>query len=218
MLLRAKNKGISLLSNAWDIFIDWQYLQNIGLTFIDGILYEDVAFATLLFAQSKSILAFPKHLTNYLVRQNSIMTFDTTKTLPAFANPLLEHFLSTNEAFRYLSAYSWCVTLCELVAFCDKNGEIGTLLMECYLKHWLLESSQIMIFENDPYHMKDNCMDLIKRFQPLYLPKPIRLQIFYDMPRLWRIKNLWLKIRYFIKGLLKKIRKLKSPQINKNRL
>lgn len=204
VLLRAKNKGISLLANAWDIFIDWQYLQNIRLTFIDGVLYEDVAFAILLFAQSKSILALQKRLTNYLIRQNSITTYDATKTLPVFANPLLEHFSSTNEAWRYLGVYSWCVMLCEFVAFCDRNGEIGTLLMECYLRHQLLESSQIMIFENDPYRMKDNCMDLIKRFQPLYLPKPIILQIFYDMPLLWQIKKLWIKIRYFIKGLLKK--------------
>lgn len=200
------------MANAWDIFIDWQYLQNIRLSFIDGVLWEDVPFAIMLFTQSKSILAFPKCLTNYLIRQNSIMTFNPTKTLPTFANPLLEHFSSTSEAWRYLSAYSWCVIVCDFVAFCDKNSDIGKLLMECYFRHLLLESSQIMTFKSDPYNIRDNFMDLLKRFQPLYLPKPIRLQIFYDMPLSWQIKNLWLKIRYFIKDLLKKNNKARIAQ------
>lgn len=213
---RAKEHNI--FSNAWHIFTQFSHLQTINLRFLEGVIWEDVLFAELLFAQSERIAILPKMLVNYRVRQNNTTNFSGVKqkNLPPFVRPLEKYFSDSNEAWAYFSAFSWCAMASEFVKFCNSYGDkaICEKLKECFLGHLLSESCAIMNFKADPYNVRDYFLTLAKRFGKKYLPRDKKRFAYYNTPILWQIYNIYplLKsaernFRRWRKGLFKKIDK-----------
>lgn len=215
MLSRAKARAIPLLANAWDIFINWQFLQNIKLDFLEGVIWEDVLFAELLFAQCERILALPQDLSNYRVRVDSTQNFASfkQKVLPPFVAPLQKYFSDANSAWAYFSAFSWVSLASEFIRFCEthQNTKIATLLKECYLAHLLVEGSAIMECESDPNGAKKVFLRLAVRYGRTYLPKSKRHFAYYENSLSWRFYQVCAylskkkqKFRKWRKGLFKK--------------
>ena len=217
-LNRAKEKN-TFFANGWHIFTDFSHLQNLYLRFLDGVIWEDVLYAELLFAQSKRIAILPQRLVHYRVRQNNTSNFSgvAQKNLPPFVKPLQRYFDNANEAWAYFSAFSWCEMANEFVKFCETYSNKGLCerLKECFLGHLLCESSAIMDCKSDPKGAKIIFAKLIRRFGKKYLPKDKRHFRFYNVPILWHtmritcnfyenLKNLERKIRRWRKGIFKK--------------
>lgn len=166
---------------------------------MDGVIWEDVVFAELLFAQGRRIATLPKELVHYRVRPNNTSNFSgiKQKNLPPFVKPLQRHFIDANEAWAYFSAYSWVILAKEFVEFCERYGDkvLCKRLKECFLGHLLSESCAIMRFKDDPYGAKDIFVKLVRQFGKQYLPKGKRYFRYYGNPILWHSYNFyeWLK-------------------------
>ncbi|MGX2983713.1 glycosyltransferase family 2 protein [Helicobacter sp. 23-1045] len=208
VLNRARELNRQFLSNAWDILIDWRYLQNINLRFLDGVIWEDVLFAELLFAQSARIALLPLPLTNYRIRRDSTQNFASfkQKILPPFVAPLQKYFADTNTAWAYFSAFSWVKIAVEFAKFLENhsNKNLCHKLQSQFLAHLLAESSAIMDFECDPYQMQGEFLAMAGRFGGKYLPKSKRRYAYYNSPILWRIYGIY-TILSAIKRRIKKI-------------
>ena len=215
--VRAKQHKV--FANGWHIFTNFAFLQKLNLRFLEGVIWEDVLFAELLFAQSERIAILPQRLVHYRVRQNNTSNFSgvVQKNLPPFVKPLQRHFADANEAWAYFSAFSWVKMAYEFVKFCESHADkaICKRLKECFLGHLLGESCVIADFKNDPYHAQKLFARLISRFGREYLPKNKRYFRFYDKPILLyflqKIANfyVWLKsverrFRHWRKRVFKK--------------
>ena len=191
VLNRAKERAIPLLANAWDIFINWQFLQSIKLDFLGGVIWEDVLFAELLFAQCERILVLPQDLSNYRVRVDSTQNFAnfTQKVLPPFVSPLQKHFSDANSAWVYFSAFSWVSIAEQFSRFCEthKNTQIAKMLIECYLRHLLVEGSAIMECENDPNGAKKVFLKLAVKWGKKYLPPKKRQFAYNENSLAWKV-------------------------------
>lgn len=173
---------------------------------MEGVIWEDVVFAELLFAQSRRIVTLPKELMHYRVRPNSVSNFSGVKqkNLPPFVKPLQRHFIDANEAWAYFSAYSWVILVKEFVEFCERYGDkvLCKRLKECFLGHLLSESCAIMRFKDDPYDAKDISVKLVRQFGKQYLPKGKRHFRCYGNPILWHSYNFY----EWLKGVERKLR------------
>ena len=210
-LTTSYGRNINMVACAWDKCINFSFLQRVNGRFLDGVLWEDVVFAELLFAQSERIAILPKALTNYRIRLDNISNFARCKqkNLPPFVKPLQKHFKDANEAWAYFSAYSWVVLAQEFVRFCDNYGDNGICerLKECFLGHLLGESSAIIGFQGDPYNAQNIFAGLVQRFGKQYLPKNKRYVAYYDKPILWCICKFWHNFYEWLKGLERKFRR-----------
>ncbi|EAI7225309.1 hypothetical protein CK602_08510, partial [Campylobacter coli] len=131
-------------SFAWGGMINFDYLKNINLKFINGIIFEDVAFGTILFAQSKNIYILPKIVYNYRIRQNSIMQSLKKNSLSEYLDYLREYFINDLEVKKYHIVISKILIIEELCTFITsfKDIEISYLMRVAffsYLQQWGLE-------------------------------------------------------------------------------
>lgn len=74
---------------AWQKLCRGSLLRNNGITFIDGVQYEDVAFCWELFAYARYVYILDKVFSNYLIRPDSI----TGETVKKIAKGPLDYLL-----------------------------------------------------------------------------------------------------------------------------
>lgn len=115
---------------AWGGMINFSFLENIKLKFTNGIIFEDVAFGTILFAQTKNIYILPRVVYNYRIRQNSIMQSFEKNNLSEYLNYLREYFINDLEVKKYHIVISKILIIEELCTFITsfKNIEISYLM------------------------------------------------------------------------------------------
>ncbi|EAC1341244.1 glycosyltransferase [Campylobacter coli] len=147
---------------AWGGMVNFTFLKNIKLKFIDGIIFEDVTFGTILFAQSKNIYIFPKVVYNYRIRQNSIMQSLKNSNLSEYLSYMREYFISDSEVKSYHVVISKIITIEKLCAFITSfhNIEVSYLMRIAffnYLRQWSLE---IFNLSKDPMDFFDQVVIL----------------------------------------------------------
>ncbi|EGZ8419002.1 glycosyltransferase [Campylobacter coli] len=147
---------------AWGGMVNFTFLKNIKLKFIDGIIFEDVTFGTILFAQSKNIYIFPKVVYNYRIRQNSIMQSLKNSNLSEYLSYMREYFISDSEVKSYHVVISKIITIEKLCAFITffHNIEVSYLMRIAffnYLRQWSLE---IFNLSKDPMDFFDQVVIL----------------------------------------------------------
>ncbi|HFW6657004.1 TPA: hypothetical protein ACICIG_001468 [Campylobacter lari] len=147
---------------AWGGMINFNFLKNIKLKFIDGIIFEDVVFGTILFAQAKNIYILPKVVYNYRIRQNSIMQSLKKGGLSEYLNYLRKDFINDSEAKNYHAVSSKIITIEKLCVFITtfNNSEISYLMRIAffnYLRQWSLE---IFNLNSDPIGFFDRVVIL----------------------------------------------------------
>ncbi|EAL8582784.1 glycosyltransferase [Campylobacter coli] len=147
---------------AWGGMVNFTFLKNIKLKFIDGIIFEDVTFGTILFAQSKNIYIFPKVVYNYRIRQNSIMQSLKNSNLSEYLSYMREYFISDSEVKSYHVVISKIITIEKLCAFVTSfhNIEVSYLMRIAffnYLRQWSLE---IFNLSKDPMDFFDQVVIL----------------------------------------------------------
>ena len=105
-LERAEERRLFYFWFAWQGMINFAFLKNIKLKFIDGIFAEDCHFGVLLFALSKNIYVLPRQVYIYRIRESSLMNFTHEKWVihPNSYLKGIDVFESSNETRLYHEA------------------------------------------------------------------------------------------------------------------
>ncbi|WP_291952572.1 glycosyltransferase family 2 protein [Campylobacter sp.] len=166
-LIRSNMKDFSFVYNG---MIDFKFLKNIKLYFLNGIFAEDHLFGILLFAQAKYVYIYPKALYCYRIRANSSTNQDkkiTAENIPPHLKIIYDAF--DKDAYltkEYFKAYSWVVIALEIVKFInnyqDKN--IVLLLKNIILRFYVKNAFKINKFKKDPLCAKES-LKLLKSYK-----------------------------------------------------
>ncbi|MBT0818930.1 glycosyltransferase family 2 protein [Campylobacter lari] len=162
---------------AWQGVINFNFLKNIKLKFINYIVQEDDYFGILLFSQMKYCYILPKELYFYRIRPNSTMAYQakiTAKNIPMFFKENLDYF--DNDAIltrEYFHVSSHVITCINMINFFDKkNDDILTKsLLKYLLPTYIKNAYEIIHFSKDPLGLLSN-VEAIKNLMDKYGIKP----------------------------------------------
>ncbi|HEF9825309.1 TPA: glycosyltransferase family 2 protein [Campylobacter coli] len=162
---------------SWQGMINFNFLRNIKLKFINYIVQEDDYFGILLFSQMKYCYILPKELYFYRIRPNSIMAYQTkitAKNIPTFFKENLDYFdndvILTREYFHASSHVQTCVAL--LNFFEEKNDDIlSKSLLKYLLPTYIKNAYEIIHFSKDPLGVLSS-IKVIKNLMDRYDIKP----------------------------------------------
>ncbi|EFT2060941.1 glycosyltransferase family 2 protein [Campylobacter jejuni] len=181
------------ISFSWGGMIDFSFLKQLKLKFINKIINEDIHFGMVLFASADSIYILPKRLYLCHLRANSISNHDkkvTKANVSEYFKDLYEFFgENAKEAKNYLKAASRMITALELIEFFkDQKNENSQAIKEAFLPFYVKKALMIKKFKKDPLNLKEK-LPIIKPF--------IQTKIPYDLWKIWqKIKGILDKINF----------------------
>ncbi|EFP3376984.1 glycosyltransferase family 2 protein [Campylobacter jejuni] len=181
------------ISFSWGGMIDFSFLKQLKLKFINKIINEDIHFGMVLFASADSIYILPKRLYLCRLRANSISNHDkkvTKANVSEYFKDLYEFFgENAKEAKNYLKAASRMITALELIEFFkDQKNENSQAIKEAFLPFYVKKALMIKKFKKDPLNLKEK-LPIIKLF--------IQTKIPYDLWKIWqKIKGILDKINF----------------------
>lgn len=189
------------LNFAWHGVIRSGLLKN--LRFVEGIEYEDVAFAFMLFSRSVKIGILRKQLLCYRIRKGSI-TNPHKVSYPSYMKDLEGKFLSFWDAKFYNLFYSDCINILRAHQDLQEQKLEGGLELELKKRlrwrvfHFLVPYCYKIKKNNDPRY----CLDLYHQIRQ-YGYAPILPPIFYTIKSflIVRTQTVWV----FIKCLIYKL-------------
>lgn len=202
MLSHAKERKINAFWWAWEGLIDFRFLCEIRLKFIEGIIHEDHHFGALLFAQSSAIHILPQKLYQHRIRAGSTMTTWSKSEIPSYLKPLLAHF-SYEKAREYFRIYSLFITVREIYGYSKSHltQNLQADFESLTLPHLLDLICKIYSFYKDPYNLKSQITDLLKLLDSSLLPHKIKKHfLIYRLhiaPIYESLKNAERKIRHW---------------------
>ncbi|ELP9452638.1 glycosyltransferase family 2 protein, partial [Campylobacter jejuni] len=169
------------ISFSWGGMIDFSFLKQLKLKFINKIINEDIHFGMVLFASADSIYILPKRLYLCRLRANSISNHDkkvTKANVSEYFKDLYEFFgENAKEAKNYLKAASRMITALELIEFFkDQKNENSQAIKEAFLPFYVKKALMIKKFKKDPLNLKEK-LPIIKPF--------IQTKIPYDLWKIW---------------------------------
>ncbi|EJY9634559.1 glycosyltransferase family 2 protein, partial [Campylobacter jejuni] len=162
---------------SWQGMINFNFLKNIKLKFIDYIVQEDDHFGILLFSQMKYCYILPRELYFYRIRSNSIMAYQgkiTSKNIPMFFQEYLHYFnddaVLTRNYFHTSSHVKTCIALLDF--FKKQNDKVLTKsLFKYLLPTYIKNAYEIIHFSKDPLDLLSN-VGMIKNYMQEYNIKP----------------------------------------------
>ncbi|EFV09813.1 glycosyl transferase family 2 family protein [Campylobacter jejuni subsp. jejuni 305] len=136
------------ISFSWGGMIDFSFLKQLKLKFINKIINEDIHFGMVLFASADSIYILPKRLYLCRLRANSISNHDkkvTKANVSEYFKDLYEFFgENAKEAKNYLKAASRMITALELIEFFkDQKNENSQAIKEAFLPFYVKKALMI---------------------------------------------------------------------------
>ncbi len=176
------------ISFSWDGMIDFSFLKQLKLKFINKIINEDIHFGMVLFSCANNIYILPKRLYLCRLRANSISNHDkkvTKANVSEYFKDLYEFFgENAKEAKNYLKAASRMITALELIEFFkDQKSENALAIKEAFLPFYVKKALMIKKFKKDPLNLKEK-LPIIKPF--------IQTKIPYDLWKIWqKIKGIF---------------------------
>ncbi|EAJ4712065.1 glycosyltransferase family 2 protein [Campylobacter jejuni] len=190
---RALSVGSRDISFGWNGMIDFNFLKQIKLKFINFIINEDIHFGIILFASANKIYVLSQKLYLCRLRANSISNHDkkvTKANVSEYFKDLYEFFgENAKEAKNYLKAASRMITALELIEFFkDQKNENSQAIKEAFLPFYVKKALMIKKFKKDPLNLKEK-LPIIKPF--------IQTKIPYDLWKIWqKIKGILDKINF----------------------
>ncbi|MGJ0125672.1 glycosyltransferase family 2 protein, partial [Campylobacter coli] len=156
---------------AWQGMVNFTFLKNIKLKFIEGIFAEDCHFGVLLFMQSSYIFLLSKKLLIYRIRNGATTTRNFKKNskdgLPFYMQGLLSHF-DIKAAKEYYSVYSWVQIILNIMHLYNIEEKIHSDLYHFLIGNF---SKRILKFnfdyKQDPMHL-NNFINFAKISADLY--------------------------------------------------
>ncbi|EAK3028913.1 glycosyltransferase family 2 protein, partial [Campylobacter jejuni] len=178
---RALSVGSRDISFGWNGMIDFNFLKQIKLKFINFIINEDIHFGIILFASANKIYVLSQKLYLCRLRANSISNHDkkiTKANVSEYFKDIYETFgENAKEAKNYLKAASRVITALKLIEFFkDQKSENALAIKETFLPCYAKKALMIKKFKKDPLNLKEQLV-LIKPFIQTKLP--------YDIWKFW---------------------------------
>ncbi|XMD73962.1 glycosyltransferase, family 2 [Campylobacter lari] len=161
-LEKARARKLFYFWFAWQGMINFNFLKNISLKFIDMIFAEDCHFGVLLFALSKNIYIFPKQIYIYRLRELSSMNF-TNKKWIIYPNSHLEKidvFENSNTTRLYYESASWMQIALDFIKFINFNHYLSEGIKTHFLPVVCNKALTLQRFEKDPLCLKKHTKNL----------------------------------------------------------
>ncbi|ELJ6944057.1 glycosyltransferase family 2 protein, partial [Campylobacter jejuni] len=155
-IYKAKEKKIFYFWFAWQGMIDFKFLKSIKLKFINGIIFEDVAFGIILFALSKNIYIYPAKFYIYRIREKSLMNF-TNKEKYISCNSYLSNidvFDNYQITREYHEVASWVKIALEFVKFTNLNYILSIEIQKHFLPIACNMGLRLYFFKKDPLSLR----------------------------------------------------------------
>ncbi|HEC1776426.1 TPA: glycosyltransferase family 2 protein [Campylobacter lari] len=155
---------------AWSGMINFNFLKNIKLKFINKIIFEDVAFGIILFIQTRSIYILPKVLYDYRIRINSLSNQNKylakDNILPYLENIYIAFNGNQVLAKKYFKCFSWLQISLELIRFIEKYRyeNLCLSLQYTFLYSSIKNAFKIKKFDKDPLYAKEK-LQLLKPYK-----------------------------------------------------
>ncbi|EAJ6143261.1 glycosyl transferase [Campylobacter lari] len=142
--------------------INFNFLKNIKLKFIDGIFAEDCHFGVLLFALSENIYIFPKQIYIYRLRELSSMNFTNKKWIihPSSHLKKIDVFENSSKARLYYESASWMQIALDFIKFIDSNHYLGEDIKTHFLPVVCNKALILKKFDKDPLCLKQHTKNL----------------------------------------------------------
>ena len=129
----------SSFSFAWQGLIDFCFLKDLKLKFIDKLYAEDMIFGILLFSQVKYIYVLPKIFYIYRRIQGSSMTLNKIPSYLSHYNFQSDNIDTSIQTYKYFSVFIQYLVLCDFINSC-KNSQISLLVKQRYLPYFFKQS------------------------------------------------------------------------------
>ena len=142
---RIRFKRQSFFYFAWQGMIDFKFLKDIKLKFINHIIHEDDHFGILMFSQIRKVYILPKELYNYRIRNNSTVAYDME--VPKNRIPLyFRHHLSIFDnnptlTYKYFYTSSMLQTTLKIIEFSQVQDAYTKLAISKYLLPAYIDSA-----------------------------------------------------------------------------
>ncbi|HHY1437601.1 TPA: glycosyltransferase family 2 protein [Campylobacter jejuni] len=155
-LEQAKKRKLFYFWFTWQGMINFIFLKNIKLKFINEIFAEDCHFGVVLFALSKNIYILPKQLYHYRLRELSSMNF-TNKKWVIHSNSYLKKidvFKNSNITKLYYETISWMQIALEFIKFVSSNYDLSKDIQKHFLPVVCNKALTLQRFNKDPLCLK----------------------------------------------------------------
>ncbi|WP_139453944.1 glycosyltransferase family 2 protein [Campylobacter armoricus] len=161
-LEKARERKLFYFWFAWQGMINFNFLKNIKLKFIDGIFAEDCHFGVMLFALSKNINILPKQIYIYRLRELSSMNFTNKKWIirPDSHLKKIDVFENSNTTRLYYESASWMQIALEFIKFIDSNHCLSEDIKVYFLPVVCNKALTLQRFDKDPLCLKKYAKDL----------------------------------------------------------
>lgn len=164
---RIKIKQQSFFYFSWQGMIDFKFLKDIKLKFINHIIHEDDHFGILLFLHINRVYIFPKELYHYRIRNNSIVLYDaeiTKNRIPSFFKHHLPAFNNNPElTYKYFYTSSMLQTTLKIIEFLQTQDLYTKAVFIKYLLPLYIDISLNIIYStSDPL----NLIPKLSKLQP----------------------------------------------------
>ncbi|HFZ4997082.1 TPA: ATP-grasp fold amidoligase family protein, partial [Campylobacter jejuni] len=146
--------------------INFTFLKNIKLKFIDYIKHQDHCFGMVLFFYANFIYILPKTLYIYRLRHNSVIHehIDIDKTdIPFYTEDIFKVFNKDVKKTReYHSTVSWIWSLVYLLDFIKKNADDSKIIIfkSIYIPYIYENALKIFNYKRDPWNAKSRILEI----------------------------------------------------------
>ncbi|ECK1948429.1 glycosyl transferase [Campylobacter lari] len=142
--------------------INFNFLKNIKLKFIDGIFAEDCHFGVILFALSENIYIFPKQIYVYRLRELSSMNFTNKKWVihPNSHLKKIDVFENSSKARLYYESVSWMQIALDFIKFINSNHYLSEGIKTHFLPVVCNKALTLQRFDKDPLCLKKHTKNL----------------------------------------------------------
>ena len=136
-------------------FMDFHFLYNAQLYFLDNIIHEDHNFGLLLILQCNNIFALCESLYCVRLRPNSITRFDSKNPhIVPHCKHIYQAFNNARLAKQYHIASSWFLMLLELIQFLkDHPNKDNETIEQLFFPYYIQHSLKLFDFKHDPLNL-----------------------------------------------------------------
>ncbi|HED6931410.1 TPA: glycosyltransferase family 2 protein [Campylobacter coli] len=161
-LEKARERKLFYFWFAWQGMINFDFLKNINLKFIDGIFAEDCHFGVILFALSKNIYVLSKQIYIYRLRELSSMNFTNKKWVihPNSHLKKIDVFENSNMTRLYYESASWMQIALDFIKFIDSNHYLSEGIKTHFLPVVCNKALTLQRFDKDPLCLKKSTKNL----------------------------------------------------------
>ena len=153
-LERCVTKNINSFYFAWSGLIDFKFLKDIKLYFLNGVIHEDHGFGCLLFLQAKNIYVLKDKPYLYRIRENSIINTRSNTPVPHYAKHIYDTFSDREMAKQYHKKSSMFLMMLQLIDFLSAaSHKHQQAIQQTFLPFYAAQCEALITSKQDPLNI-----------------------------------------------------------------